>query len=157
MHLPEKGLFWSLNTANIRPTHFWFNSFRGTVAREREPNLWWLFMHTQTGSMSGLLAEAGGLFQSLQPEAAHLALFSGNFPNSLFYPQVPSCWGLEWPGLNKALASPCLSVSWWWWWGGMVPAHQFPFLCLHLPVPGLGCCCLFLGQSLALHGWVQRV
>lgn len=37
----------------------------------------------------------------------------------------------------------------------MIPAHEFPFLCLHLPVPVLGGCCLFLGQSLALHGWVQ--
>lgn len=104
-------------------------NFRGTVARKREPNPWWLFMGRQTGPVSGLLAEAGGLFQSQQPEAAHLAGFSGNFSNSLFCPEVPSCWGLERPSLNQALASLCLSVSCWWQRGGAAPAHPISLVC----------------------------
>lgn len=99
-------------------------------------------MGRQTGPASGLLAEAGGLFQSQQPEAAHLAGFSGNFSNSLFCPEVPSCWGLERPSLNQALASLCLCPV-----GdkeGRLQPTPFPS-CLR--APSLRCCCLVPGTD----------
>lgn len=108
---------------NVRPGPFEFSGVRGTLVRDREPHPWWLLTGGQTDRRVLVMADrrllcpdswlrlAGESSLCSQGRPAHLAGFSGRFSNSPSYPQVPSCWGLERPSLNRALASLCPPVS----------------------------------------------